>query len=122
MGLIALLMSRLRMLLCSIGLFPAPGMIALAVKLGGGAMGLGGVLVVLGSFGVFVSGHFSPRWFAAPSRRQIAISILVPRCNEIFPAPVQFLIALAATTEGKRRSATRQSCIEVAIDTRPAVE
>jgi hypothetical protein len=72
MGLIAVLVSRLRMLLCSIGLLPALGMIALAVMLGGGAMRLGGVLVVLGSLVVFVFGHFSPHGLSAPSRRQIA--------------------------------------------------
>jgi hypothetical protein len=78
MGLIAVLMSRLRMLLCSIGLLLALGVIAFAVVLGGAAMRLGGVLVVLGSLVVFVSGHGLPRWLSAPSRRQIGYLGLVP--------------------------------------------
>jgi hypothetical protein len=72
MSLVGMLMGRLRMLLRSIGLLLALGMIALAVMFGGGAMSLGRVLVVFGCFIMFVSGHILPPGLFAPSRHQIA--------------------------------------------------
>jgi len=57
MSLIAMLICSLRMLLRSIGMLLAFGVIPLAVMFGGGTMCLGSVFVVFGSLVVFVSSH-----------------------------------------------------------------
>ncbi|WP_154071296.1 hypothetical protein [Bradyrhizobium lablabi] len=60
MGLLAMLVGRLRVLFRADGVFLALGMIALAVMFGGGSMGLGSVFVMFGRFVVFVSRHLEP--------------------------------------------------------------
>ena len=52
-----MLVSCLRVLLRSISMLLALGMVALAVMFGGSAVRLGRVLVVLSGFVMFVSGH-----------------------------------------------------------------
>jgi hypothetical protein len=60
MGLLAMLVGRLRVLFGAGGVFLALGMIALAVMFGGGSMGLGSVFVMFCRFVVFVSRRFEP--------------------------------------------------------------
>ena len=67
MSLIAVLIGGLRMLLGSIRMFLAFGVIALAVMFCGGAMRLCSVFVMFGSLVVFVFRHCTPRWLFAPS-------------------------------------------------------
>jgi hypothetical protein len=56
-GLIALLVSGLRVLLCGSGVLLALRVVAFAMMFGRHAVGLGSVLVVLGGFVVLVSCH-----------------------------------------------------------------
>ena len=58
MRLVSLLVSCLRMLLRSISMLFALGVITLAVMFGGGTVRLSCILVMLSGFVMFVSGHF----------------------------------------------------------------
>jgi hypothetical protein len=58
MSLIAMLGCSLRVLFGAARVLLALGVVALAVMFGSRTVGLGRVLVVLGGFGVLVSGHF----------------------------------------------------------------
>ena len=66
-GLVAVLMGRLGMLLCGIGVLFAFGMIALPMMLSSGSMGFSCVLVMLSSFVMLVSGHLCLLRLPAPA-------------------------------------------------------
>ena len=67
MRLVGVLMGGLRMLLRSIRVFLALGVVAFAVVFGGGTMGFRRVFVVLRSLVVFVSGHCICLAFCRPA-------------------------------------------------------
>lgn len=98
MGLIAVLVGGLRVLLGTLGMFLALGMIAFAVVFGGGTVGLSCVFVVLSSFVVFVFGHFRLVRLFAPSRCQIAIFHLVPRIGQRSVAHLRQTLGLRAAS------------------------
>ena len=62
MRLIAMLIGGLRMLLCSIRVLLALGMIALAMVIGRGTMCFRSVFVMFGGLVVLVSCHVKPRY------------------------------------------------------------
>jgi len=78
MGLIGLLVGALRVLFRSAGMLPALAVVPLAVMVGSCTVRLGGILMIFGSFVVFVSGHFFASWFGfrsqPASNRPYAIS------------------------------------------------
>jgi hypothetical protein len=67
MRLVCVLMGRLRMLLRSVRVFLALGVVTLAVMFRGRTVGFCRVFVVLSRLVVFVSRHGRPRWLFAPS-------------------------------------------------------
>jgi hypothetical protein len=70
MGLIAMLIGGLRMLLRSIRMLLALRVIALAMVVGSGTMGLGRVFMMFGGLVVLISCHVKPRLLCAPSAQQ----------------------------------------------------
>ena len=67
MSLVRMLMSGLRMLLRSISVLLALGMVALALMCGGRTMRLGSIFMMLCCCVVVVSGQGLPLWVVAPS-------------------------------------------------------
>ena len=68
-----MLVSGLRVLLGTLSMFFALGMIALAVVFGGRTVCLGGIFMMLRSFIVFVSSHLFCLSFIAPSGLQTRV-------------------------------------------------
>jgi hypothetical protein len=82
MRLVAMLIGGLRMLLRSIRMFLALGMIALTMVVGRGTMRLRRVFVVFGGLVVLVSCHDNPRLLFAPSGQQGGSGSIVPRLEK----------------------------------------
>jgi hypothetical protein len=70
MGIVATLVGCLRVLLCTLGVFLALGMITLAMMFCRRAMRFRGVVVVFGGFVVFVSCHVTAPLLFAPSNNK----------------------------------------------------
>ena len=82
MRLIAMLIGGLRMLLRSIRVLLALGVVALTMVLGGGTVCLGRVFVMFGGLVVLVSCHDKPRLLFAPSGQQSGGEEIVPACRK----------------------------------------
>jgi len=77
-----MLIGGLRVLLRAAGVFLSLGMVALAVMLRGGTVGLGGVVVMFGCLVVLVFSHFMGLvGYSLPAIDQTATSRIVPIPN-----------------------------------------